>query len=88
MILDRQFSSKNGRHNNLILNFFKTKYIIVNHHCCQYQVMFKNWYLYDWKVKPLKNGVNQFYDIHSAIEWINNGCPIDNEYITTVIWEF
>ena len=91
MKLDRQHSSKR-RNSKLsifdaVCSFFKTKYIIVNHHCCSYQVMYKKWYETDWSVTPLKNGVNHFYDIHDAIKWIDDGCKTNDDYITTVIWE-
>jgi hypothetical protein len=85
MKLDRQYSSR--RQQPKLGSFFKTRYIIVNHHCCSYQVMSKRWYDTNWRVQPLKNGVNQFYDIQEAIKWVDKGCPIDEDYITIVIWE-
>ena len=91
MKLDRQYSSKKktklGIFSLITCSFFIRKFIIVNHHCCGYQVMSKRWYETEWRVQPLKNGVNHFYNIHEAIKWIDKGCPIDDIYVTKVMWE-
>ena len=88
MKLNRIYSTKKQQNkSSIISNFFGINYIIVNHHCCSYQVMSKKWYNTEYRVQPHFNGVNQFNDIHVAIKWIDDGCPINNDYTTTVIWE-
>ena len=67
-------------------SFFSLKSMVVNHPVCGYQVMIKKWWFPIWKVKSYINGVNMFYELQDAINWIEDGFP-ESKDETVVIWE-